>query len=276
MANDYSPAEYWKGVASGYGATDEDALAPVLHPGAPAWFNLTIDRLQHKAWLNAVRACGLAQDAKALDVGCGTGRWLRRYTRAGYHAIGIDPTQDMLRRVNEMGTTTPLVAALAQRLPFQNDSFDLVSAVTVVQHVAPSDQAAILREMSRVLRPGGSLLLIELIRGVAPHIFPRRMGDWIALGQDAGLRLIHQEGQEFLLFDRAFVGMIQSVRRAGGRPVNCSLPAQSPGQSPDSLGRRAYWWARRVTCKLSTWVEPAAKLICPDRWATHGVFVFRK
>lgn len=215
-------------------------------------------------------------NAKILDIGCGTGRWLRRYSKAGFAAIGIDATQHMLQRANEIGTHSPLVVASAQNLPFKDAAFDLISSVTVVQHVVPIDQPKILREMARVLRPGGRILLLELIRGAGPHIFPRSPANWRHLAEGAGLTLEHFQSQEFLLFDRAFTGSIHLTRRILRGPEPFQLPAQSPAAIRPSLTRRIYWSARHLACKLSEWVEPAAEAVCPSNWATHGLFLFRK
>lgn len=276
MSRSYSPAEYWNAVASRYGRADDDALAAILHPGAPAWFNLAIDRMQNAAWQRALRSCAPRSDAKILDIGCGTGRWLRRYCEAGFTAIGIDATQHMLQRANELGTHSPLIIAPAQYLPFRDGTFDLVSSVTVVQHVIPADQPKILHEMARILRPGGHLLFLELIRGAGPHIFPHSLASWRKIAESAGLMLETFRGQEFLLFDRAFTGGIQILRGILRGPAPSQLPSQSQASGGPSLPHRVYWSARHLTCKLSEWVEPAAEAVCPSSWATHGLFLFRK
>ena len=277
MLRSYSPGDYWNRIASTFGHSDEWGYAPILHPDAPAWFNLTIDRLQRRSWHRAVVSCGIHRGSRVLDVGCGTGRWLRRYSAMGLSAVGVDATPEMLARAAEMGTASELILAPAQHLPFENGCFDFVSAVTVVQHVSPSDQPKIIGEMARILRPGGRLLLIELIRGSGPHIFPRRLSDWCKQADTAGLMLESCEGQEFLLFDRAFVSLIQAGRRIIRRKAESpALPAQVEPGKPLSFAKRAYWSARRVTCTLSEWVEPAASLLCPKQWATHGLFLFRK
>ena len=272
--------DYWANLARSYGSVDDQGFAPVLHPDAPSWFNCTVDRLQEKSWRRGLKRCQLKGDSLVLDVGCGTGRWLRRYLQQRLRPIGVDATQNMLRRAIAGGLICPVVAAQAQRLPFLEKSFELVSAVTVVQHISSSDQQEVLKEMTRVLRPGGYLMLIELIRGEAPHIFPRNPQDWVQLAESAGLSLIWSEGQEYLFLDQAFVQFAQKLRRLAGHKSGPGLPGQdnipAAGPPKKSTGKVIYWGGRRIACKLSEWVEPVARVICPGTWATHGVFVFQK
>jgi cyclopropane fatty-acyl-phospholipid synthase-like methyltransferase len=60
---------------------------PFLHPGAPALFNELVDKLQYRAVRRALQMAGVARVARVLDVGCGTGRWLRRYQGLGFHEV---------------------------------------------------------------------------------------------------------------------------------------------------------------------------------------------
>jgi ubiquinone/menaquinone biosynthesis C-methylase UbiE len=66
------------------------------------------------------------------------------------------------------GVECQLVIGCAQNLPFGDGFFDLVSAVTVTQHMPPVERGEALKEMARVLQPGRHLLLLELIRGQGP------------------------------------------------------------------------------------------------------------
>ncbi|MGH9691752.1 MAG: class I SAM-dependent methyltransferase [Candidatus Acidiferrales bacterium] len=272
--NDYSPKEYWFALAENFCSPDIRGLGPVLHPGAPSWFNRLIDRLQLRAVRRALALADLQPGSSILDVGCGTGRWIRRYQELGFRATGTDATAAMLRLAREQGTVTSLVIGEASRLPFAGAKFDAVSDTTVVQHIPSSLHAQVLSEMARVLRPGGRLILMEVIRGKGGHVFSRSPQDWIQQAASCGLKLIGWFGQEFLLLDRIFVRVAQTV---GGKKGNStSIPlAEGPRKSP-SVPRRAYWHLRHVTAPLSAWVDPAAEKVCAAQLATHGVFVFRK
>jgi len=90
-----------------------------------------------------------------LDVGCGTGANLEMLARFG-DAEGVDVSPEALTFCRERGLDN-VRQGEAERLPFADDSFDLITALDVVEHL--DDDAAGLREMRRVLRPGGRALL---------------------------------------------------------------------------------------------------------------------
>ncbi len=186
----YLPREFWTRVAKDFGDGDSTGFAPVLHPGTPRWFNKVIDRLQSRTWSQTLNSCSLSRAARVLDVGCGTGRWVRRLEEHGLSVVGIDQSAEMLSLARKRGTLSPLVSGEVQNLPFRDESFEFVSAVTVIQHVRPQEQVRALSEMVRVLRPGGYLFLIELIRGHGLHVFSRLPDDWIAQLSTLGVSLV--------------------------------------------------------------------------------------
>jgi ubiquinone/menaquinone biosynthesis C-methylase UbiE len=101
--------------------------------------------------------CGGRRDLRILDAGCGTGGnalFLRRYGRV----VGIDLAAEALELGGER-----LPGALARgsvlEIPFASASFDLVTSFDVLYHRDVPDEDQALREMRRVLRPGGRLLI---------------------------------------------------------------------------------------------------------------------
>jgi SAM-dependent methyltransferase len=272
----YSPRKYWADVAEDFRSADPEGIAPVLHPGAPAWFNRLIDKQQFLAVRRALALATIPPGARFLDVGCGTGRWVRRYGELGFRATGLDVTPGMLQTARQRGTAGELVAGEAYRLPFADGAFDFVSDITVVQHIPSELQLAAVGEMMRVLKPEGHLLLFELIRGRGPHIFPRSPENWIEQATSQGAALLGWFGQEFLLPDRLFVRLAQSVSGRNGGRLRTGAPAADSQSPAGSAVRSAYWRFRRITASVSAWTDPAAEKICPARFATHGVFVFRK
>jgi SAM-dependent methyltransferase len=98
-----------------------------------------------------------------LDVGCSWGRWSMAAASKGYRVVGIDPSLGALmaaRRVaKSLGLSAHFVCADARYLPFANGAFDNMFSYSVVQHFSKSDAALAVRQMSRVTRHGGTVLV---------------------------------------------------------------------------------------------------------------------
>ncbi len=111
------------------------------------------------------RLTGSVQNRSVLDVGCGDGTLALVCARNGAAWVaGCDPDPRMIARARANaladGAAIGLAAARSQGLPFADDSFDVVTCITVLSFVADPELAV--REMARVLRPGGRLLIGDL------------------------------------------------------------------------------------------------------------------
>jgi SAM-dependent methyltransferase len=97
---------------------------------------------------------------RALDVGCGEGRFCRMLKAQGVDAVGIDPAVSLIARAREMDTRGDYRVGVAEALPFEDGAFDLV--VSYLSLIDIPDAAAAIGEMARVLEPGGALLIANL------------------------------------------------------------------------------------------------------------------
>lgn len=97
---------------------------------------------------------------RALDVGCGEGRFCRMLRAKGVETVGIDPTPALLARARALDPAGDYRDGRAEALDFLDGAFDLVvSYLTLID--IPDIRAAI-PEMVRVLKPGGRLLIANL------------------------------------------------------------------------------------------------------------------
>lgn len=121
------------------------------------WYERGRDRGYH-ALLDALQSDltrPLAEGRRVLEVGCGTGLILRAVAPVASHAVGIDISPGMLELAHARGLD--VVEGSATALPFEDASFDLVYSFKVLAHI--EDIQAAMREVARVLAPGGRALL---------------------------------------------------------------------------------------------------------------------
>jgi ubiquinone/menaquinone biosynthesis C-methylase UbiE len=144
------------------------------------FFALTYDRQMakvEKAGLRAIREGLLAgATGKVLEIGGGTGANLAFYGPAVESLTMTEPEIPMVRRlerrVREQAAGTKVLRAPAEDLPFEDDTFDVAVSTLVLCGV--DDQPRALRELRRVLRPGGLLLFIEHVRSDEPRLAHRQ------------------------------------------------------------------------------------------------------
>jgi SAM-dependent methyltransferase/uncharacterized protein YbaR (Trm112 family) len=97
--------------------------------------------------------------ARLLDIGCNWGRWSLAAAAKGYDVVGLDPSFEAIvaaqRIATQLRASPRYVVADARFLPFSDASFDVVFSFGVLQHLYRTDVARCVREIARVLAPGG-------------------------------------------------------------------------------------------------------------------------
>ncbi len=98
-----------------------------------------------------------------LDIGCGTGRLLRKAAARWPDArlIGVDPADGMIRQARQRTPQATFFSGQAEALPLPAASFDLITSTNSFHHWA--DQRQGIREVARTLRPGGQFVLADLL-----------------------------------------------------------------------------------------------------------------
>jgi ubiquinone/menaquinone biosynthesis C-methylase UbiE len=186
-------SESWKKAA----ATERfDAWSSEYEQGI--WWRLFFKRLHDRL----VSIIGDANGLAVLDIGCGTGALLRRLADGGAAKLaGVDASEGMLAEARRLAGNRPIefFYSPAHELPFEDGTFDVVTTNIAFHHFA--EPAQVIREMARVLKPGGRVLICDLngegLGGRMMIAHGRRKGDLYhytrreveRMMKDAGLRV---------------------------------------------------------------------------------------
>jgi SAM-dependent methyltransferase len=95
---------------------------------------------------------------RVLDIGCGEGQVARRVAELGCDVVGLDPTPSQISAARDRGGGPRYVRARAEALPCATAAFDAVVLCLALEHV--DDFEAAIREVARVLAPGGRFVLL--------------------------------------------------------------------------------------------------------------------
>ena len=282
----YKPAEYWEGLARDQLEQTEDPglLGAVCYAGAPLWLNQFLAHFQQKAITGALRRVRRRREGRAmLEIGCGTGRWCH-YLAASGPVVGVDISPSMVRRARELGPGPQFCLGLAQGLPFADNTFGLALSVAVLIHVPDELKPACAKELARVLRPGGVVILYERISpGLGAQVHPLSIDGWASLFSEQGMRMSRCEAYEYAPLLRLLhlasrmlparartsrLGADQVKRPAGGR---APMTAASLNRLPLPLRLAA-----RLAVAVSYPLEYLSGWLLGSRLANSALMVFEK
>lgn len=119
--------------------------------------------IRRNMWLRRHRLAmfGFHTSDRILDLGCGDGLDIYTLRGQGYiHVTGVDISQKLLSAAKKRNPGMRLVRASADSLPFKDGAFDAVLADSMLYHIVGNKKA--LKEIRRVLEPGGRLCFIEM------------------------------------------------------------------------------------------------------------------
>jgi len=140
----------------------QDHIVPVL-------INLAMRRQELVAYRSHVIP---AAEGRVLEIGVGSGLNLPFYSRNVERLVGLDPSPKLLsmvrRNMKRNASPVELIEGSAEAIPLKTNSVDTVVTTWTLCSIPDADRA--LREMHRVLRPGGHLLFVEHGRAPEPNV----------------------------------------------------------------------------------------------------------
>lgn len=190
----------------------------------------------------------LRPGARVLEIGSGTGTLLSRLRTQGFDAQGVELNATLIEEGRKWHGDLPVQQVTGTALPFADRTFDIVMSFDVFEHIPDSD--AHLREVRRVLRPGGTYLVqtpnkwtnvvFETIRW---RSFTRFRQDHCSLHSLGELqRRLTAHGFRVCAYDVAVVNDFfrQKVRRYAGWPGTALLAVVNPDRLPLALRTNLY------------------------------------
>lgn len=198
-----------------------------------------LHRLLHYRTLEALLADRSRAD-QVLEIACGTGHTSRLLATMGFEHIACDLTPGMMAAAREEGTSTVFFQADAFSLPIADCSCDVIISTRFLHLFPPAQQISVLREMTRVLKPGG-LMVVDFDNlyarwiYVLPHVLYnllryRRLAPYSIYNSALrASRMISETGMK-----------VEQVQGVGG--WHLILPAMLSQKLAVKLG----WWHRRA------------------------------
>jgi SAM-dependent methyltransferase len=274
---------YWQVHSERRGSIDFDVdpegLGNVCHPGAPLWLNRYYAKGQRRAFASLMaRLESEHSGERALDVGCGTGRWSRLLLEEGYDVTGIDLQQELIARNTKLMPDARFVCSSIQDFADGDAKFDLAVSVTVIQHIPFDEQLPVIEQLVTFLRPGGHLLILENVHDQGPHVWSRSIDNWLAVFRSVGLvaRSIQPYDYNFAL------RLVESTRRSFGGARSTESPSPithlAPGSASRSrtMARVAVRLVQRVALIGDSLLEPLLLRRASKSSSVHCGFLLQK
>ena len=200
--------------------TEETARVRNLYDRLASRYDTMITIAERLLFADGRRWACRQAEGRVLEIAIGTGRNLPYYSRQ-IDLVGIDVSPRMLDvarlRAEALDRRVELRVADAQELPFEDASFDTVLATLTLCSI-PDDQCAV-AEMARVVRPGGSVVLLDhvasprrsvrLVQRVLDPLLVRYMGDHLLRDPEPA---VGAAGLEIDAMDRSKWGIVMRLR----------------------------------------------------------------
>ena len=158
-----------------------------------------------------------------LDVGCGTGKLVEFFRKKGFTAYGCDNADEAIRIARKINGKNTIKKAQATRLPFKQQAFDIVSAISVIEHLSIKEARDFFLETSRILKPHGFVFLITPnYSSPFRYLFGKK---WFAYKDPTHINFFTPKSIKFLMLNYGFKNIKFRHKSAYNVPFDWYLPS---------------------------------------------------
>ncbi len=197
----YNMKEYWDKRA----VIGEDVYKKVCMYNASFVFNEIMDKVQKKCLLDLLKKSRKPLNKmKVLEVGCGVGRWAKFMKSLGVDYVGVDISNKMIEAAKKNVSGVNFKVIDGESLSdFSSDYFDLVFTITVLHHIPYDRKNNLIKEIVRVTKKEGNILIIEDIIHKTNkqnnfNMFPYSVRGWVDIFKHFGCTPIKINKHKFL------------------------------------------------------------------------------
>lgn len=264
-------SSHWAGIDY---QRDPDGLTNVCFPGAPLWLNHYYARFQKKVYRTLfMRIPPPVAGARALDIGCGAGRWCRFLNERGYETTGIDLQPELIEINRDRYPDMDFICMSIQDY-VADEPFDVVSAVTVVQHIPFDEQDIVFRKLRELVGVNGYAILLEGIHYQRPNAFSNTVEDWQARVERVGFRCLAIRRYDYSPLQR-----FNAWRIRGAGRILWGKRSQDIPRSPEALASFSFagvpGFSDWLSLNLDAMVEPILVRLNLPLAARHCGFLFK-
>jgi 2-polyprenyl-6-hydroxyphenyl methylase / 3-demethylubiquinone-9 3-methyltransferase len=169
----------------------------------------------------------LKSDTKVLDVGCGGGFLSNALAQQGLQVTGVDLSTESLDVARSYDTTKSVsyLTADAYKLPFEDQSFEVVTAMDFLEHV--EDPARVIKEFSRVLKPNGLFIFHTFNRNPLAYFVIIKLVEWIVKNTPKHMHILRLFIKPKELSQYCLQANMRTQKMVGLKPVLSSIPIKN-------------------------------------------------
>ncbi|MDH3327717.1 MAG: class I SAM-dependent methyltransferase [Desulfobulbaceae bacterium] len=269
---EYDPEKYWGARAK---SSEGSPLAAVCVFGALQSENESASKVQIRAIRKILKGLDL-EGKTVLEFGCGVGRLIPLFKKVRSRWHGVDISDDMLSMARNVHGYAELTKIINHKIPYANLSMDFAYSVTVIHHNPYGDQEKIASELSRILKKGGYLLILEDLGEKGQfNMFPRSRESWIKLFEQNGLTLYKQSGLRYWII-RDLLLTLKGVLYKNFKRYSPASEEVIGKKEPVDQKKSMNGAFRKMTGWLDLILDPYIYPLVPESSQTAAVMLFYK